>query len=291
MARAPLEQLKLEASGLANQLGSLTTQTRAASAAQIGSAQRRRAGTGEDFWEYRRYKTEDGAQRIDWRRSAKGHRLYVRETELETARTYLFWVDPSEGFGFTSDEKLPEKADRALVLSMALAGALSRAGERCGALGGGRSAVSGSRAISRVGEDLRDMDANSAFPPAPRDHASAIICSDFYEPMDVWKARLEPLSAKCREGLLVQVCDPLEVEFPFSGRTRFARPGDALNRIIGKAESVREGYLDRFTRRREELAQLAAGLGWRFITHETNEEPRIALNRMAHMFMMAGAPA
>lgn len=291
LARAPLEQLKGEAVALANQLGSLSTQTRAASAGQIGSAKRRRAGTGEDFWEYRRYKHEDGAQRIDWRRSAKGTRLYVRETELETARTYLFWVDPSEGFAFNSKDNLPEKADRALVLSMALAGALSRAGERCGVLGGGRSAVSGARAISRVGEDMRELPADSVFPRPPREHASAIICSDFYAPIEEWRARLQPLAAKCREGLLVQVCDPLEVAFPFEGRTRFARPGESQNRIVGKAESIREGYLERFAERREAMTALAAGLGWRFMSHETTEEARIALNRMAHAFQIAGVAA
>lgn len=291
MARAPLEQLKTEAAALANQLGSLSTQTRAASAAQIGSAKRRRAGVGEDFWEYRRYKTEDGAQRIDWRRSAKGSRLYVKETELETARTYLFWVDPSPAFAFTSDDKLPEKADRGLVLSMALAGALSRAGERCGALGGGRSAVSGSRAIARVGEDLREFAEDAPFPPAPREHVNAIICSDFYAPIEEWRARLQPLAAKCREGLLLQICDPIELSFPFEGRTRFARPGQSANRIVGKAESIREGYLERFSKRREDMTALAASLGWRFLSHDTSEEPRIALNRMAHAFMSAGAAA
>lgn len=291
MARAPLEQLKSEAAGLANQLGSLSTQTRSASAAQIGSASRRRAGTGENFWQYRRHNNEDGAHRIDWRRSARENKLFVRETELETARTYLFWVDPSDAFAFSSSEKLPDKADRALVLSMALAGALSRAGERCGALGGGRGAVSGSRAISRVGEDLRDMPGDAHFPPPPREHASAIICSDFYAPMDEWRARLEPLAAKCREGLLVQVCDPIEVSFPFSGRTRFARPGETSNRIVGKAESIRDGYLERFQERREAMTAFAATLGWRFISHDTSEEPRTPLNRMAHAFLMAGAAA
>ena len=37
----------------------------------------------------------DTAQRIDWRRSARGDDVFVRETELETARTFLFWCDPS----------------------------------------------------------------------------------------------------------------------------------------------------------------------------------------------------
>jgi len=139
--QAPLSQLKAEASALAGDLGTLTTRARAASAAHLGSAGRRKSGMGESLWQYRRHTAEDGADRIDWRRSAREENLFVRETELETARTFLFWADPSQGFHWSSSETLPQKADRALLLCMALAGALSRSGERCGALGGGRGPV------------------------------------------------------------------------------------------------------------------------------------------------------
>ena len=109
--------------------------------------------------------------------------------------------------------------------------------------------------------------------------------------MNEWRARLEPLSAKCRDGCLLQICDPMEAEFPFAGRTRFARPGDAKPRIVGKAESIRDGYLQRFEERRRDLTALAAGMGWRFISHVTTEEARVPLNRLAFAFNSAGAAA
>ena len=105
MPQAPLPQLKAEAAALADSIGTLTTRARAASAAHLGSAGRRRSGTGENFWQYRRHTAEDGAERIDWRRSAREQNLFVRETELETARTFLFWVDPNPGFNWSSTEK------------------------------------------------------------------------------------------------------------------------------------------------------------------------------------------
>jgi hypothetical protein len=89
LPQTPLSQLKAEAVALAGDLGTLTTRARAASAAHLGSAGRRRSGTGENFWQYRRHTQEDGAERIDWRRSAREEHLFVRETELETARTFL----------------------------------------------------------------------------------------------------------------------------------------------------------------------------------------------------------
>jgi uncharacterized protein (DUF58 family) len=291
LPQAPLSQLKAEAAALAGDLGTLTTRARAASAAHLGSAGRRRSGTGENFWQYRRHTQEDGAERIDWRRSAREEHLFVRETELETARTFLFWVDPSPGFNWSSDPKIPFKADRALLLSMALAGALSRSGERCGALGGGRGAVSGARAPSRVGEDIREFAAGAPFPPPPRDTAAVVICSDFYSSLAEWRERLKPVAAKCRDGVLLQVCDPIEEAYPFNGRVRFFRPGQDRERLIGRAESIRDGYLDKFSQRRKDMVELAAEVGWRFTSHVTSEDTRTPLGILAHGFTASGAAA
>jgi uncharacterized protein (DUF58 family) len=291
LPQAPLSQLKAEASALAGDLGTLTTHARAASAAHLGSAGRRRSGMGENFWQYRRHTSEDGADRVDWRRSAREEHLFVRETELETARTFLFWTDPSPGFHWSSDEATPYKADRALLLCMALAGALSRSGERCGALGGGRGPVSGARAPARVGEDLRNFRTDMPAPKPPRDTAAVVICSDFYSPLADWRAWLTPVAAKCRDGVLLQVCDPIEEIYPFSGRVRFFRPGQDRERLIGRAESIREGYLDKFTQRRKDMTDLAGELGWRFVTHVTTEAARTPLGELAYGFTNAGAVA
>lgn len=291
MPQAPLSQLKAEAAALAGDLGTLTTRARAASAAHLGSAGRRRSGTGENFWQYRRHTQEDGAERVDWRRSAREEHLFVRETELETARTFLFWTDPSPGFHWSSEAPVIYKADRALLVCMALAGALSRSGERCGALGGGRGPVSGGRAPARVGEDIRNFRTDMPFPRPPRDTAAIVIASDFYSPLDEWRARLAPIAAKCRDGVLFQVCDPIEEDYPFLGRVRFFRPGQDRERLIGRAESIRDGYLDKFTQRRADMLNLAGELGWRFVSHVTSEDARTPLGNLAHGFELSGAAA
>ncbi len=291
MPQAPLSQLKAEAAALAGDVGTLTTRARAASAAHLGSAGRRRSGTGENFWQYRRHNQEDGAERVDWRRSAREEHLFVRETELETARTFLFWNDPSPGFHWSSEAPTVFKADRALLICMALAGALSRSGERCGALGGGRGAVSGARAPARVGEDIRNFKSDMPFPRPPRDTAAVVIASDFYSPLEEWRARLAPIAAKCRDGVLFQVCDPIEENYPFLGRVRFFRPGQDRERLIGRAESIRDGYLDKFAQRRADMLSLAGELGWRFVSHVTSEDARTPLGNLAHGFELSGAAA
>lgn len=266
---ATLPTLRIEADALARALPRLSAQTRASEAAHLGSAGRRRAGTGEDFWQYRRYNVEDDATRIDWRRSARGDTLFVRETELETARSFYIYADPDTGFDWSGDAGRVTKADRARVIMMALANLLSREGERVGVLGSGQSAAFGKRALERLYRQVATPDRNMLV--APKHSGTAIIASDFYDPVETWRTRLSPIAGKCRDGILLAVSDPVETDFPFSGRVRLSRPGSPLQRILGRAETIQDAYIRRFEENRAGMAALAADLGWRLMTHSTRD--------------------
>lgn len=266
----PLASLRAEAEALSRQLPGLALQSGASEAIHVGSAGRRRAGSGESFWQYRRYAHEDSADRIDWRRSAKGDQHFVRETELETARTVLFWCDADPGFDWKGEGERRTKADEARVLMMALGAMLSRDGERIGVLGSERKPSFGKRAIDRLGEDLANGH-GKPFPPPPRQQATLIVASDFYDPVETWQDRLAPLAAICPEGILLSVAAPIEKEFPFEGRVKLQRPGTTLDRILGRAETLRETYLERFAAQQAAMISLAEQLGWRFVAHDTGQ--------------------
>src|SRR6267142_5745045 len=63
---------------------------------------RRRAGPGENFWQYRHFLSGEPARRVDWRRSARDDQLYVREQEWEAAHTVWIWADRSPSMVFRS---------------------------------------------------------------------------------------------------------------------------------------------------------------------------------------------
>src|SRR5437867_8370781 len=75
---------------------------------------RRRAGPGENFWQYRRFLSGEPARRVDWRRSARDGILYVREQEWEAAHTVWIWADRSPSMRFTSPLAHESKLDRTL---------------------------------------------------------------------------------------------------------------------------------------------------------------------------------
>src|SRR6201982_3176655 len=93
---------------------------------------RKRAGPGENFWQYRRFLSGEPARRVDWRRSARDEHLYVREQEWEAAHTVWLWPDRSPSMLFRSQLADDSKLDRCLVVAFALAEILVQAGERVG---------------------------------------------------------------------------------------------------------------------------------------------------------------
>src|ERR1700674_683308 len=93
---------------------------------------RRRAGSGENFWQYRRFVSGEPAQRVDWRRSGRDDHLYVREQEWEAAHTVWIWPDRSPSMAFASKDARDSKLERALIVAFALAELLVEGGERVG---------------------------------------------------------------------------------------------------------------------------------------------------------------
>src|SRR3990170_3222513 len=105
---------------------------RVASTVIHGLHGRRRAGAGENFWQYRRFVSGEPSHNVDWRRSARDDHLYVREREWEASHTIWLWADRSPSMDFTSSLSDWRKFDRALVVSFALADVLVQGGERVG---------------------------------------------------------------------------------------------------------------------------------------------------------------
>ena len=88
---------------------------RVASTVIHGLHGRRRAGPGENFWQYRRFVSGEPAQNVDWRRSARDDHLYVREREWEASHTVWIWPDRSPSMTFASALITDSKLERALV--------------------------------------------------------------------------------------------------------------------------------------------------------------------------------
>ena len=233
---------------------------------------RRRAGSGENFWQYRRFVSGEPAQRVDWRRSARDDHLYVREREWEAAHTVWIWPDRSPSMNFVSHLANDTKLERTVVIAFALAEILVEGGERVGIPGLMRPSAS-RNVIDKMAEAIiHDTTERASLPPsfAPSPLAEVVLLSDLWSPIAEVRVTIGQLSSSGAQGHVVQVVDPAEESFPYSGRVEFVEPEGAGRITAGRAETWRADYGNRIERHRSEVRAETDRLGWGFAIHRTD---------------------
>jgi uncharacterized protein (DUF58 family) len=250
---------------------------------------RRRAGSGENFWQYRRFISGEPASRVDWRRSARDDHLYVREREWEAAHTVWVWPDRSPSMIFASPLVWETKLDRALVVAFALAHVMVEGGERVGIPGLLRPTASRD-VIEKMAEAIvHDRGVRASLPPtfSPSPLAEIVMLSDLWSPVGDVLRTIAQLSSTGARGHVVQIVDPAEETFPYSGRIEFIEPEGAGAITAGRAETWRAEYENRVSRHRDEIRGECDRLGWSFSIHRTDRPATDLLLRL-HGQMGAG---
>lgn len=249
---------------------------------------RRRAGSGENFWQYRRFMSGEPSQTVDWRRSARDDHLYVREREWEAAHTVWLWPDRSASMAFASRDARDSKLERALIVTFALAELLVAGGERVG-VPGLLNPTASRNVIDRMAQAmLHDDLARAGLPPSfvPPARSEIVVLSDFWSPIADIQTMLAGLSASGAHGTLLQVVDPAEETFPYSGRIEFVEPEDGRVITAGRAERWAHDYVARVALHRDQIREETDALGWLFSTHRTDRSAAELL-----LFLHAGMTA
>src|SRR3569623_158778 len=253
------------AHALAAQMPRLVLEARRVASTVIhGLHGRRRAGSGENFWQYRRFVSGEPAQNVDWRRSARDDHLYVRELEWEASHTVWIWPDRSPSMAFASKTARESKLERTLIVAFALAELLVSGGERVGIPG--LMAPTASRSvIDTMAQAMLHDDADRlSLPPSfvPAALAETIVLSDFWSPISEIRTTLTGLSGSGAHGTLVQLVDPAEESFPYSGRVEFVEPEGFGVITAGRAESWVQDYTARLALHRDQIRAETNTLVW-----------------------------
>jgi uncharacterized protein (DUF58 family) len=278
--------LEGEAQALADRLPELVLDAlHVANTVAHGIHGRRRAGTGETFWQFRQFQASDPATVIDWRRSASSDNLYVREREWEAAHTFWLWPDISPSMVFRSHLSTTFKRDRALVLTLAIAELLVRAGERI-ALIGLTPPMASRKATSRIAESLaaneHEAATQTSLPPPARlsRFSSALLFGDFLDPPEAIAARINEMAEGGVSGHLIQVLDPAEETLAYEGRMEFRSPEGSERWIADRVETLRPEYQKKLAAHRARIEEAAHRIGWSFLVHHTDRpaaEPLLTL--------------
>lgn len=254
---------------------------KAATSILTGDHAQRKSGTGEKFWQFREYSEGDRPQDVDWRRSARGDRLFVRQKEWQTTQTALFWCQRNRAMTYHSRPSLPRKGDHAMILSLALATLFHNAGELTGLLAGdlrpGRTENTRLRMANQIYEgrtgDLPRTDALQI----PM-NGQLVLAGDFLTPPELIGDCFDRLASRAANAVVIQVLDPAELDLPFAGRVIFENDFSGLKQQVENVESIREEYQKRMKAQIESVSALCRRHGWGWYLHTTDKAPKDTLH-------------
>jgi uncharacterized protein (DUF58 family) len=251
----------------------------------VGEHGRRRAGLGDDFWQYRPLRAGDSARDVDWRRSGRGDEQFIREREWKIAQSVQLWVDTGASMRFSSG-KLPPKVDYAQELGLAAAILLLRGGERGGWAGGDLPPRAGQPQALRLCDKLLQETASDYATPMAQGllpNGRALFISDYLGDLPQIQDALAQAADRGVRGLLIQLLDPAERALPYAGRTLFESMGGSLRHETLKASALRAQYAERLAERQAALDTLCTRTGWSFASFQTDTPARDVLIWIAQM--------
>ncbi len=243
---------------------------------------RRKAGSGEKFWQFRAYDPADRPQDIDWRLSAKGDRIHVREKERQASRTLYLSVDPGPRMAYASRRTLPAKAHVAGILALGTALVATRGGEQVTLTGSGLRAGRGENVLQTMALALSGEGMAPPFlPPESVPSGGYLVAvGDFLDSPEEVCARIEASGAAPGGVLAIQVLDPAEMDLPFEGRAIFEDPADGRGRSVLNVAGVREEYRRRLGAHIESIGDLCRHRHWHLLLHRTDTPPRETLHKV-----------
>lgn len=243
---------------------------------------RKRSGIGTEFWQYRPYTFGESRRRIDWRRTARDDTAIVREREWAASHTVWLWCNLGPSMYYQSRLAEESKVERALLLTLALAEILSASGESVGLLGYKMLGFK-TRAAERLAHVLNAQSLaplSLDLPAQSRRHSDVILISDFLAPVDDLKAQLTPFIDRGMHLSALQVLDPSEESFPFSGRVKFLDPGGATPHEVQRADLIKTTYQARLSAHKTALDHLAKRSGRQLLSHHTDHSPSLPIQTL-----------
>ena len=255
-------------------------------------------GQSLEFAQHREYVAGDDTRRLDWKVYSKTDKLYLKLYEEETNLRTLLLVDASEsmrfGIGEANRGQSRSKFDQACLLAASIAYLLLRQQDSVG-LTTFDSAVR-SQVMPRTSQrHLRTLlDALATESPQQKtgiydvlrsaadqrtQRGLIVLLSDLLVPTDEFARGLALLRQRRHEVVVLQVLDPQELSFEFSGTTRFVGL-EETGEVTCEPRTLREGYLAALERHQDEVRRACSRSGCDYRLVRTDESPSATLASM-----------
>ena len=251
-------------------------------------------GHSIEFVQHREYTTGDDIRHLDWKVWSKTDRFYIKQYEAETNLRCNIVLDVSESMHYGSGAL--NKYDYSCTAAACLAYMLLRQQDACGILTfdqAVRQIVPARSQLTHIDALVNAMHASKPqgedrHPrhPAPRhrEHARrgmVVLISDFLVDREPLLKGLEMLCQRRHDILVFHVLDDDEMNFPFTGTTRFEGM-EELPDLLCDPRALRDGYMEALEEYLVEVRRGCTRLGIDYQLIRTSDYLDAVLSKFLH---------
>ncbi|MFC2174224.1 DUF58 domain-containing protein [Acidobacteriota bacterium] len=211
-------------------------------------------GSSVEFLEHKEYAPGDELRHLDWKVLGKSGRYYIKKFEEETNLRAFLLVDATASMEYGSNSK--PKIDYAVMLAASLSYLMLRQRDSVGLLSFGEGVENYIRPnaspdhLNTLLSELAQMRPQGATPlreavemlasKASR-RGLVMVFSDLLDDAAMISTALRRLRKRKHEVAVFHVLDPAEINFPFSGMTRFLDL-ESSKQVTCEAGAMAESY-------------------------------------------------
>ena len=236
----------------------------------FGDIKDKKRGIGEEFWDFREYQLGDPLKSIDWKKSSKLNKILIKNNENESSKNIWFWRNESVSMNYRNSNKVEEKLYRSKMLGLILIDIFLRSGEKVGIIGSDLALKKGPKSFLEIATEFLSKSLKFSDSRIKKNDVVFII-SDFLENPNQIKKQLLSISESIYSGILIQVLDSSELEFPFKGRNQFFDPLSGLHKIFNKSESMKIRYKEKIKSHQLKLDNICSKFGWKIFRNKTSQ--------------------
>lgn len=213
-------------------------------------------GQSVEFRQHREYTPGDDLRHVDWQVWARQDRLYVKQFESDTNMRVNLLVDVSNSMDYGNGPLT--KFEYAATIAVSLTHLVLKQQDAIGCMTFDASVRSRIQTLSRKTQMQAIINALQSTQPANKtdlenifnqaaeifpQRGMMIIVSDLLSDVDLTLKGLRLLRQRGHDVLLFHVMDDDEIEFPFSGPTKFEDLESEI-KLACNPKALRDGYLE-----------------------------------------------
>ena len=232
------------------------------------------AGKGENFWQFKEYAQGESVLDIDWRKSSSSSKILIKQNEKELSKTIYLYFDRSHSMNYKSKGIKNNKLFYSALLSLTLCKLFSKNKEKVFIFNYNNKPINCSSNINNFNESFLYNKKNHELPTINnfKDESLCIFFSDFFYDSIELKKLLIKFKQKGILGYIIQVLDPMEVNFKVSSTTLLNDLETNKTLLFNIDTDIENQYKLKIKEMDNNLKNIASLANWKYFKFSTDKD-------------------